>query len=503
LLKPGDNVIALWLAPGWSLFKGVNPVMDFKLGKRPLGIGKVFFSDGNTLETDDTWKCSHSTTVHLGKWTNGDFGGDGIDARNQIANWNNTGLNDRSWENATAYTVDRTLSADLAPPNRCVDTIKPASITKIGSNKYKVDMGKLYTGWIELALRNGTEGSNVTITASSWSGSEMECNQLDQYIYDHSGQGTFCNRFSYHEIRYVVISGISYEPALQDIKGYRVGNDLQRLGAFDCSNKLLRKIYDINLNTFVNLTTGGVTDDCPHRERLGYGEVIQGYAETCLNNYEMGAFYAGSVQNWADVQEPDGHVPHTAPTIDGGGGPAWSGALIAIPWEMYQFYGDKRILETTYPQMKNWMAFLRTNTSADGLLKRSGFKGMAFLGDWLTPHGSEDSDTEAALLFNNCYYLYVTRIMSQIAQVAGNTEDEALYGSHAVAISNALNTRFFNADGNFYLDRKQTHLLMPLMANAVPAASISKVMTNLEEAIVVSSDGHLDVGDPGIFYLTK
>ncbi|MCX6928210.1 MAG: hypothetical protein NT154_34120, partial [Verrucomicrobia bacterium] len=104
---------------------------------------------------------------------------------------------------------------------------------------------------------------------------------------------------------------------------------------------------------------------------------------------------------------------------------------------------------------------------------------------------------------SGCYYLYVMRIMSQIAQVLGNAADEAQYKSKALAISSALNTRFFNADGNYYLDRKQTHLLMPLLADAVPLASVKSVMNNLEDAIVVAQKGHLDVGDPGIYYLTK
>ena len=40
-LKPGANVVAVWLAPGWSLFKGDNPVVDFQLSKRPLLLAQL------------------------------------------------------------------------------------------------------------------------------------------------------------------------------------------------------------------------------------------------------------------------------------------------------------------------------------------------------------------------------------------------------------------------------------------------------------------------------
>ena len=505
-LKTGDNVIALWLAPGWSLFVGVNPVMDFQLAKKPLFIGQVTFSSAGavtgTVVSDNTWKCAHSSAIHLGAWTNSNFGGDQIDARNHIPNWNNTGLNDNSWEDATVYTVNRTLSPDLVPPNRLIDTIIPVSISNIGANKYRVDMGRLYTGWIEVALKNGTAGSKVTITASSWDGSECEFNQLDEYIYDNSGQGTFCNRFTYHEIRHIVISGISYSPALQDIKGYRVGNTLCKTGSFECSNPLLKKIFDYTLNNYANLTTGGMTVDCPHRERLGYGGDGHTSMEIALNNYDMGQFFTKWAQDWCDIQAADGSIAHTAPTIDGGGGPAWSGFVIDMPWEVYQTYGDIRLLTKTFPTMKQWLNFLDTKDDANSLLQPFGGS-WGFLGDWLTPHGSEGSSTNEALLFNNCYYLYVTRIVSKIALLLGNSTDAATYAAKAEAIKTALNARFFNSTSKTYLDTRQTHCIMPLISGAVSPQYVADVMKNIENEIMVTQKGHIDAGLHGVYFMTK
>ncbi len=67
---------------------------------------------------------------------------------------------------------------------------------------------------------------------------------------------------------------------------------------------------------------------------------------------QVGAFFNKWTRDFADVQEPNGsklplryqqnspdiyagHVPNTAPTVSGGGGPAWSGFVVANPWQTY------------------------------------------------------------------------------------------------------------------------------------------------------------------------
>jgi hypothetical protein len=37
-------------------------------------------------------------------------------------------------------------------------------------------------------------------------------------------------------------------------------------------------------------------------------------------------------------------MPHTAPTMSGGGGPGWGGYIVAMPWELYLRTGDTRQL---------------------------------------------------------------------------------------------------------------------------------------------------------------
>ena len=82
-------------------------------------------------------------------------------------------------------------------------------------------------------------------------------------------------------------------------------------------------------------------------------------------NFDTGALYNKWTANWRAAQDPKtGDLPYTAPNYQdqGGGGPMWSGFCVTLPWQIYLQYGDKRVLETNYPTMQKWLAFVETKT---------------------------------------------------------------------------------------------------------------------------------------------
>ncbi len=172
--------------------------------------------------------------------------------------------------------------------------------------------------------------------------------------------------------------------------------------------------------TFRSLSLGGYTVDCPHRERMGYGGDAHATMETAMTNFGMGAFYTKWLGDWRDVQKPDGDLPYTAPTYFGGGGPAWSGICVTLPWQVYLHYGDRRILETCYPMMRRWIAFLNTKAKNHQLQPWGGE--WDFLGDWVPPGKGQDRgtrvDERSTLMFNNCYYLDNMTTVAKIAESA-------------------------------------------------------------------------------------
>ncbi|MBP1994512.1 family 78 glycoside hydrolase catalytic domain [Paenibacillus eucommiae] len=506
-LQEGKNVIALWLAAGWAMYTGANEdrskVYDH-IEKGPLVIGQFDMQYENEqilITTKEDWKCALSPSKHIGGWGNNDFGGEQYDSNKYQEGWNHVEFADENWESATSYSPGLLLSPDLIPPNRRCEVVSPISVIPIERAKWKVDMGKLFTGWIEVELK-GSPGDKVTLAASSDESLEYDFNQVNEIILDNNGRGRFSNRFTYQEFRFITIQGTGEELSILGSTGYRIGNDFTRVGSFECSEPLINNIYRYTLNTYVNLTTGGMTVDCPNRERKGYGGDAHTSLELSLMNYDSHAYLARWAQDWCDVQQPDGWVPHTAPTIQGGGGPAWSGYLVMMPWEVYQTYGDLRLLERVYPFMKNWMKWILSRTQEDGLLLKFGGY-WDFIGDWLTPHGSEEAASPDALLFNNCYYLLCLRTMSDISSRLELTEDAEDYVRQADRLVQAINARFLDPERSTYIGTRQIHCVMPLLSQAVPQEHVDIVRGNLRDEILIHQKGHLDTGLHGTYYMTK
>ena len=349
-----------------------------------------------------------------------------------------------------------------------------------------------------------------------------ELGQADSFTFGASGRGTFRQRFSYHEIQFVTISGLGTQPSTADITGYRLTSLAARSGDFRCSNGLLNQMYNATVNNYRGLTTGGMTVDCPHRERRGFGGDAHTSYQFALSNYPVGAFFTKWMRDFADVQGPDGLVANTAPTLSGAGGPAWAGFSITAPWHVYNTFGDADILATQWPSMVRLMAFWAQNVnsssssvspsealraaphtfpSAPGLLHH--YPPHGFLGDWVSPHGSEESYSVEAFLLNNCYYHYMLLCMVNISTVLGHGDAAASYQSQAQSIAHAVTAHFADTSTGVYLDERQTHAVMPLAARLVPPSLAPKTWDVLEHTLLVNNNSHLDTGLTGTYFMVK
>ena len=155
--------------------------------------------------------------------------------------------------------------------------------------------------------------------------------------------------------------------------------------------------------------------------------------------------------------------------------------------------------------MVKLLAFYTNATHpADGLLHPWDTSMWDFLGDWITPHGSEGTvNSPQNLLFNNCYLHYITTLVAKISTILGNPTAASKYDADALRIASAVNQAFGNPSTGVYLDTLQTHAVMPLASGLVPVATQSKTMANLANQILVNNTGHLDTGLTGTYFMTK
>eukprot|EP00035_Acanthoeca_spectabilis_P003991 m.97489 g.97489 ORF g.97489 m.97489 type:complete len:949 (+) comp12401_c0_seq2:373-3219(+) len=376
-----------------------------------------------------------------------------------------------------------------------------------------VTMAELYTGWFEVHNMTAPPGTTVKFQVSTTVGKTLEFGMQDSYTFGPSGRGSFRMRFAYHEIHFITITGLPTAPNPKDIVGYRLTSLGDRVGDFECSSELISTMYSTTVNNYRGLTTGGMSVDCPHRERRGYGGDGHTSYQFALANYPVGAFFNKWTRDFADVQGVPGGfgtpagtglVPNTAPTVGGGGGPAWGAYVVNNPWQTYNTFGDTTILEDMYPTMVKLLAFYASHTQDDGLLHPWDSSQWDFLGDWITPHGSESKvNSPENLLFNNCILHYITTLVSRISGILGDSTAEAKYAADAAARAVAINKAFGNASTGVFVDMLQTHAVMPLATGVVPPEVAPKTWSNLAHQITVVNTGHLDTGLTGTYFMTK
>ena len=502
-LKTGDNVIAVWTGPGWARSDGSYGKGVWK--QDSIFKCQVNLSNGLELHSDSSWKCAVSSSENLGLWKGGgegEYGGELIDARRHVPDWNKPSFNDGDWANATIYQKSLILSAEMQEPDRKVATLAPVAITET-NGRCRIDMGRNFTGWFEIDLRNRRAGDVVKIMTANRAEETLEFKQESHYIFDASGKGSFRHRFNYMAGRWITIEGLSYKPDPQDIRGYIVTNDRKRIGGFECSNKLSNEIYETDLRTYLACTVNGVTMDCPHRERFGYGEVALACAWGCaIPNFESAPYFRKAARDWFDVQRDDGFVNTIAPQVyKGAGGTLWSSAPVTLSWEFYKAYGDKRFLAEAYQPMKKWLDFLNKSVSAEGVLT-SYANASRFLGDWATPHGSEYGDTSEARLFNNCVYAYCLDVLVQAATILDKPEDMATYSARLANLRKCAHQHFFNEKTKNYIDGRQLSMAFPLYTGITPEGEKKAVFDQFVEEISRRKP-YLDTGSSGLPILLK
>lgn len=530
-LNCGNNVIAVWLGVSWSIFA---PYATSDKPRSPLLLAQTDIYGNNKqklvrIATDSSWKTLPSPNKLIGNWGFGvgGYGGEIWDAGKEIDGWNRADYDDSSWKQARLYTPSLRLSAQRVETNALMEELHPVAIKSSPDGSYRVDMGVNYAGWTRIRLK-GNPGDTINLLFSEREQEEMTFNLHSSFIVGKSGESVFQNRFNYMSGRWITIKGLTTPPRKEDIKGWMVRTDFADATSFDCSDSLQNWMYKTIKWTFENLSLGGYIVDCPQRERLGYGGDAHATSETGMLNYELGAFYNKWLEDWRDVQgtEPmvgnmndpkwarrqegsgrimgGGILPQTAPTYHGGGGPAWGGIVVTLPWFMYQYYGDTDVLKENFEMIKDWLNFLDTHVE-NNMLKRYG-GAWDFLGDWLWPGATAqgmNNNSDENLFFNNCYWIYNLRIASQIATVAGRTVEAWKWRQQAETAAATIHEKYYHKDDHSYSDRSMRSLAAALYGEIMPAALRLKVMERLEKEILVHRKGHIDVGITGGAMLFK
>ena len=483
LIKKGRNAIGVILGEGWYKSRALT----FQL--------YIEGEEGLLMEvhSDTAWRTAPGPIVE-----DSIYHGETYDARLEQPGWDLPDFNEKGWKPAVKVKAPGgVLSAQLIPPIKVVDTIVPLVMTNPAPGVYVFDLGQNISGWAELRVR-GPRGAEVRLRFAELLYDNGLINQEnlrsaraeDRYILKGEGEEVWEPRFTYHGFRYIEVTGHPGTPKIDSIRARVVHTAVSPVGNFSCSKQIINDIQRLILwGQKTNLHS--IPTDCDQRdERMGWMGDAQVTAEEAILNYDMAAFYANFLRNIRDVQGEDGSITDTVPHVWGSrpADPAWGTAYPLIAWYMYQYYGDRRILEEHYDGLVKYVEFLRGKAEG-GLVKFSHY------GDWVA------IDKCPGGLVSSFYYYYDVKILSEAARVLGRQTKADQYEKLLAEIKDAFNRTYFDPVTRNYAGGSQTANALPLFIGLVPDNLRRSVWGNLFNDLVYIHDSHLTTGIIGTKYI--
>ena len=516
-VRQGRNCVGVTLGNGWynllplRMWGNLNLREHLAIG-RPRFIAQleVELADGRrqSVVSDASWRVADGPLVF-----NSIYLGEVYDARLEADGWSLPGFDDHTWRLASAANdAVGPLQAQPQPPIRVTARFNPVAVSEPTPGVFVFDMGQNFAGWASLALRapKGTQvalrygellktdgtlnpltavagqikGSRKTkagvIEKIGGEGSPDVAWQQDTYIASGGGLEIYTPRFTFHGFRYVEVTGYPGKPALDAIKGLRLTSDVEDAGSFTSSSDLLNRIQKMTRWTFLS-NLFSVQSDCPHRERFGYGGDIVATSDAMMLNFDMARFYEKAVADWADSARDDGMLTDTAPYV---GiqycGVGWAMVHPVLQWQLYQYYGDERVIERQYETSRRWLDLVAAanpgHVVSDGL------------GDHEALTGTPPESLVTPLYFASA------RLVARLAGVLRHQEEAARYSALADSIRRAFTDRVLNPAADRGAALTQSAQAFALAAGLLDPPDRRAGVQRLLDDIRGPQKGHLSTG---------
>jgi alpha-L-rhamnosidase len=484
MIVDGGNAAGLWLGNGYDKnyskygYRWTEP-------KRAILQLDILFADGtrSSVVTDRTWKTAGSPITD-----NDIYNGEAYDARLEKPGWDTHGYDDGSWAPATVLpSPPGAWKASMTPGIKVTDTIRPAKVFQPQPGVYVFDLGQNIAGRVRLHVQ-GAAGTTVVLRhaedirndGSLDPKTNRRARATDTYILKGGGMELYEPRFTYHGFRYVEVTGFPGTPTLQSIEGRAVHSGVESTGAFSSSDPLIDKIHSNFRWSILNNSMGIPTDTATRDERTPCQMDSLVVEDAAVHMFGMNQFYTKWLRDIAGEKSI----------------PVWSSDQVFLPMLLYRHYGDRRILE------ENWNNIKRTTDHFAATAISSNYWKDGF-GDWCPPGqpgNYKDSYSEGEIVDTAMYYQAAV-LTSRIAAILGNQSEAARYSELARAIQAAFQAKHFNAATNAYGSGRQVTSVLPLAFDMVPEERRPAIAKRLADRVMGENGGHLDTGIFGSRYL--
>ena len=394
-------------------------------------------------------------------------------------------------------------------------TVKPALtsahaegaiVASVPGPTYVLDFGANLSG-LPAITGSAPAGTTVTMVPAEQVNADGTVNlsstgasPTSQILYDYTfaghGTETWHAQFTYNGLQYLEVHGLTAKPTPDTITLLQTHAANRPTATFASSSPMLNTIYAITKRALEN-NMQSVLTDCPDREKGPYtGDNVQDI-QTDLTLFDMQQYESQLVRNISTSQRPNpfssgpaGLIAniepeyHIVPPFGFGGTefvdePNWAKAVIVIPWELYQAYGDTRAMSENYDAMVKWLDYEAANKASHG-------GNIPGLGDW----ESAQSTTAQAII--DYGYYDAANTMAKVAQVLGKTSDAAKYSALATSLSQEYNDKYLHTDSAghaWYANNTEASNAVALDAGLVPAQYHQAVVNSLVAAVQAFNTG--------------
>lgn len=496
-LRRGRNALGIELGRGFYGMTGGNvwrwespPWHDEPVVRAVLHLEYA----GGAVErvvTDATWRIHDGPTVFDDL-----YGGEAYDARRALPGWDTIGFDDAAWTAASVAPGPLgVLVNQRQQPIEVTESLPAVEVTEPEPGVYVVKFPRVVAGWVRYTV-TGPAGATVRaahgekLTAAgrvslSNNGAFQAGFQTDRFTLAGTSTAgsaeaeTWEPRFSYKGFQYIEITGWPQDgpPPLTAFTARVVHTAARETGTFDSSSEIMNRTHRAVVDTLRN-NIHGIPTDTPMFEKNGWtGDAAIG-AEMFLMNLDVHELFAKWLRDVHETRDAQGRPLVIAPSSGNWGEwgvcPPWHAAYVMIPWWLYQYGGDKRVLAECYDGMKRYVD-LEFDRSQGGIVPD------ARLGDWVSPEASPaGGNAPEDLRVSATAFLYaMTTSLRRSAGFLGRAADVEHFARNAATIRDAFNTAFLDHGAGHYRgvgDRgyRQTHNVLAVAFGLVPDAATTR-----------------------------
>ncbi|MGE7775572.1 family 78 glycoside hydrolase catalytic domain [Chitinophaga sp. NPDC101104] len=508
MLRNGENAIGAMLGDGWYRGNLVFFNQRNTYGKTAALLlqAEITYRDGSkeTIATDGSWKSVDAGPVRYSDIYNGET----VNTLMEITGWADPGFHDASWEKVAVLPLTKdNLVAQEGPGVKQHERLKPVKFITTPEGDAVVDFGQNMVGWVELKVK-GKAGDTITLhhaevldkAGNFYTANLRAAKQENKFVLNGWGTETLAPRFTFQGFRYIRVKGLRQPLDTSMFTGVAVYSDMGETGSFSCShpliNQLQKNIQWGQKGNFVDVPT-----DCPQRdERLGWTGDAQVFFNTAAYNMNVTGFFTKWMKDVAADQRSNGDIPVVIPdvkSIPSPGSAGWGDVVTIIPWNFYQNYGDRRMLEVQYESMRKWVDYITAQSKSE--LWNHG----PHFGDWLFYSAPHDNDGRSAItdkyLIAQAFYIHSTQNVINAAKVLGKGADVEKYEELIKRIKAAFIREYVTPNGRM-VSSTQTAYVLALNFDILPEAQRASAAKRLADNIA-SYGNHLTTGFLGTPYL--